>query len=93
MAVPGTAGDNDMHLSYFDELLLPADVVDAVELSFVLPEQGVGPIVRNAERVGPGHYLYSGEAMAIGGTWEVTVITTFDDGDRASLVLAVPVAA
>ncbi len=90
--VPGSAGENDMHISYYGSTGLPADVVESVRLEMSLPERGVEPITRDAERAGPGHYFWDGDALAIAGTWRIDVVTRIDEFTEIVTELTVPVA-
>lgn len=90
--VPGSAGENDIHISYYDGTGLPADVVESVRLEMSLPERDVEPIRRDAVRAGPGHFTWDGDALAIGGTWRIDVITRVDEFTEVVTELSVPVA-
>lgn len=90
--VPGSTGDNDIHISFYDASGLPADVVDEVTLELSLPSEGVEPITREAERAGPGHFLWEGDALAIPGTWTIAVVSRISEFEEEVTELTVPVA-
>ena len=56
------------------------------------PRANVAVITRDAERAGPGHYVWDGDALAIAGTWQIDVVTRVDEFTEIVTGLSVPVA-
>jgi copper transport protein len=70
---PNRAGQNSVHLYFYDENDQPVDPGDDVTVHFSLPSDEIGPIVRQAVRAGPAHFQVSGHELATGGRWTIDV--------------------
>lgn len=73
-------GDTTIELTYLDQTGQQAELVQSVAVKLQPPVEGAAPIERDARRVGPGQYQWTG-AAPIPGTWRVTItsrVTQFE---------------
>jgi copper transport protein len=70
---PNQAGRNSIHLYFQDEDHRPAEVEGDVSVSFSLPSDDIGPIVREPFRAGPSHFQIDGDELVTGGRWTIEV--------------------
>jgi copper transport protein len=75
---PNRAGFNEIHLYLLNETGRPASAVDDVTLELSLPEEGIGPLVREPLVAGPGHWVLAGRELAIPGRWQIDVVVRVD---------------
>lgn len=75
---PNRAGQNSMHLYFYDPAGRPGQIADEVRIELTKPGDGVGPISREPFRAGPGHFQWDGAELVSSGRWEVTVIARID---------------
>ena len=69
-----------IELTYLDQTGQQAELVQSVAVKLQPPVEGAAPIERDARRVGPGQYQWTG-AAPIPGTWRVTItsrVTQFE---------------
>ncbi|HLU52096.1 MAG TPA: copper resistance protein CopC [Acidimicrobiia bacterium] len=84
---PGRVGTNQVHAYVLTAAGTPADVEGEARFEFHYPAQDVGPIVRRAVFVGPGHWIHTGPELAVAGEWHVTF--RLGDGFEAAMATAV----
>jgi copper transport protein len=86
---PGRAGDNDLSIALTPKTGAPAE---PKELELRLSAPGIEPIVRQAERTGPGRYRLRDLPLWVAGPWQVQLGILVDDFTklqlRAELTLA-----
>ena len=70
---PNQAGRNSVHFYFYDEDGRPEDPGEDVSVSFTLPSDEIGPIVREPFGAGPAHFQVDGNELATGGRWTVDV--------------------
>lgn len=75
---PNRAGANQVHVYLLDATGRPTDAVDELTLELLQVDEDVGPIVRTPAPAGPGHWILSGNDLAIPGRWRVTVVVGVD---------------
>jgi copper transport protein len=79
---PNRAGYNEIHIYVTERATFrPLHPLGGAELrlSFSLPAEDVGPLVREPHFAGPGHWLHAGTELAFPGAWEIEVIVRVDD--------------
>jgi copper transport protein len=77
--VPGKVGINSVHISYFDKLNRSTDTAQQVSVELTQPDQGIGPIQRDATKAATGHYIVDGLQVPTAGKWKLTLITRVSD--------------
>lgn len=87
---PNRAGINELHLYLFTDTGQVTDAERAT-LSFTHAASDIGPIEREADRIGQGHWTLRGEELSVPGRWEVTVTTLFEDLTQAAATATVDV--
>ncbi len=75
---PNRAGANQVHVYLLDANGRPTDDVDEVALELLQVDEDIGPIVRTPAPAGPGHWILTGNDLAIPGHWRVTVVVGID---------------
>lgn len=70
---PNRAGSNEIHIYVLNESGLPARTSGEAEVEMRMPADDIGPIVRQTQVAGPGHYIHAGPELAIPGEWVITV--------------------
>jgi len=87
---PGRRGTNEVHVTALgaDGRLMPE--ADELHLSFVQPEEGVGPIEPEMQRIAAGHST-TFVRLPLEGTWEVTVTSRVDRFTELSATFEVPI--
>ena len=88
---PAQAGFNQIHLYLYDPDGRPAEIAEAVSLTFRLPAAELGPLNRDAVRAGPAHYQLDGSDLAVAGTWEVDVRARVDRFTEATGTTQIPI--
>ena len=69
---PNRVGTNEMHVYVFTAGGRPAKF-DDVTVGLTMPSEDIGPIEREAERTGPGHWTVYAADFPVAGRWLVTV--------------------
>ena len=64
-----------MHITYFDSGNRPVDLAQQVSVEMTEPEQGIGPIQRDAVKAATGHFIIDGMQIPTAGTWTLTLVT------------------
>lgn len=74
---PALQGSNEVHLYIFDNQDgAPLDV-ESLEISFALPDSDIPPVVADASRAGPGHFVVPSAMLAVAGDWTAEVSVRF----------------
>lgn len=81
---PNRAGENTVHLYFYDPDGRPAELAEEVRLDFSKPSDDIGPIGRTPFRAGPAHFQLDGSELVSGGRWEITVIARLSRFAQAS---------
>jgi len=80
---PNAAGANSFSVQFLDAKGAPIDPVEGVSLYLTLPAEGVGPLNKNLNKVGPGHYTLDRiPDLSIPGKWKVTLQVRVRDFDQ-----------
>lgn len=75
---PNRAGENSVHLYFYDPAGSPAEIAEGVELALTKPGDDIGPIEREPFRAGPAHFQWDGPELVSSGRWEITVVARID---------------
>lgn len=76
---PVRVGRTTIDATYTDATGQPADVGTTMTIEYSLPDEGLAPLVRRAEAVGPGHFVHEGNEFSLPGTWTVTLAVRTDE--------------
>lgn len=87
---PATVGDNLVSIQLTDADGGALDPAEPPSVEFRLREQDIGPIVAEAERVGPGAYRVR-QDLVLPGTWEVNVSAVVSDFEQPQAIIEVDV--
>jgi copper transport protein len=80
---PNAAGANGFSVQFLDAAGTPVDPVQGVSVYLKLPSQGVGPLNKNLNKVGPGHFtLDKASDLSIPGQWTITLQVRIKDFDQ-----------
>jgi putative copper export protein/methionine-rich copper-binding protein CopC len=83
---PNAAGANSFSVQFEDAKGAPVDPVEGVSLYLTLPAQGVGPLNKNLDKVGPGHYTLDRiPDLSIPGKWKITLQVRVRDFDQRDI--------
>ena len=69
---PARTGPNVIHLYFFTQQGVPANVAEA-KLSGTLPSKNLGPIRFALQKIVPSHYTMSGAVFPIDGDWRLEI--------------------
>lgn len=86
---PNVAGLNSMHLYLLDQTGRPVDALESLELQLSLPDEDLGPIVREPLVSGPGHWVLTGNELALPGRWEITVVARVSRFEESTVTIPV----
>lgn len=72
---PNQAGQNDVHLYFFDQDGAPVvdEPFESVLMRLSYPADQIGPIEREPVLIVPGHYTLTGGELSIAGQWQIEV--------------------
>ena len=79
---PSKVGANSVHITYYDSSNRPVDTAQQVSVELTQPDQGIGPIQRDATKAATGHYIIDGLQIPTAGKWTLTLITRVSDFDQ-----------
>jgi copper transport protein len=79
---PSAVGSNEVHVYYYDANYQPADIAQQVSVEMSEPDKGIGPIARDADKSGPGHFTASDFQVPTSGTWNLTLVTRLSEFDQ-----------
>ena len=88
---PNRAGLNSVHATVFSAGGLPARLEGPVTFEFSLPDEEIGPILREPQVAGPNHVIFTGTDLAIPGDWEITVRERVSEFEEEVAVVQVEV--
>lgn len=88
---PNRAGVNQIHLYLLDEAGRTADIAEQLRLHLRLPSRDIGPVVREPEVAGPGHWILTGPELSIAGRWEIQVAVRVSDFQQLETTIPVDV--
>ena len=80
--VPAAIGGNAVHITYFDGGGRPKDIAQQVSVELSNPEQGIGPITRDAVNAATGHFIIDGLQIPTAGDWELELVTRISDFEQ-----------
>lgn len=75
---PNRAGENSLHLYFYDPDGRPAEIAEDVQILLSKPGDDIGPIERTPYRAGPAHFQWDGNELVNGGRWDITVVARID---------------
>jgi len=78
---PNRAGRNELHLYLLDDDGRPVPA-DELQLRLLLPGRDIGPIVRTASPISPGHWVHVGRELAVPGRWRIVARATISRFER-----------
>jgi copper transport protein len=89
---PASVGANAMHLYLINaDNGTPFTQTQQLTVTAALPSKGIGPLIEQADRSGPGHYTVPDAVLSPAGTWSVTITDRVSLFDEYTLTLHVPV--
>ena len=89
---PARVGPNEMHVYLFDRRDgSQFDATEELTVTAELPEKRIAPIELEPTKAGPGHYVVSGAALGVAGTWNVEIVSRVSDFDEYRAQLHVPI--
>lgn len=88
---PNRVGVNEIHLYVLTPEGLPGQASGDAEIELSLPAEDIGPIVRELQVAGPGHYVHVGPELALPGEWVITVRERMSQFDIRSVEVPVTV--
>lgn len=88
---PNRAGLNEIHVYLLDNTGRPASFAEALTLRLSLPAKDVGPIVREPQVAGPGHWVLTGRELSIAGRWEITLTARVSEFEQLEATIPVTV--
>jgi copper transport protein len=81
---PGRPGRNDVHVSALRPNGAPEEL-QGLRLSFDQPSRRIAPITVPISAISTGHYLATGFAVPLSGTWRVTAYPLFSQFDEVTV--------
>lgn len=88
---PARTGPTALHTYLLDAQGRPDDDVAGVEVALTQPKLGIGPVITELHRAGPGHFVANGTLFGVPGRWTVTVRVRVDEFTEQAAVLRVNV--
>jgi len=90
MVDPNHVGDNRVHIQAMAGSGEPMEF-EQVRVLFRMPEQGIGPIVAEAEEMSPGTFVVHGHQLSVPGEWTLEIVarTGEFDEERATVQVIV----
>jgi copper transport protein len=88
---PGQVGTNEMHVYLLDSTGRPDDSLEKVTIRMSLPDEGLGPIERETEKAGAGHWSLDTSDLTIAGDWEIEVVGQVSRFEDQTVTFEVPV--
>ncbi len=80
---PARVGPNEMHMYLFDRRDgSQFDATKELTVTAEMREKRIAPIELDATKAGPGHYVVSGAAFGVSGTWSVVIAARVSDFDE-----------
>jgi copper transport protein len=76
---PAHSGRNAMHTYMYDRSGLPTELApDGLVFELFQPSAGIGPIVREPQRISDGHWSTVVDDLTIPGRWRIDVVARVD---------------
>jgi copper transport protein len=75
---PNRVGHNEIHFYVLDRTGRPVSELDSVEVRLTQPERDIGPIVREPDVAGPGHWQLDGNDLGVPGEWVIELVVGID---------------
>ena len=88
---PGRVGTNEMHVYLLDSTGRADDSLEKVTIRMSLPDEGFGPIERETEKAGAGHWSLDTSDLTIAGDWEMEVVGQVSRFEDQTVTFAVPI--
>lgn len=88
---PGRVGTNEMHVYLLDSTGRADDSLEKVTIRMSLPGEGLGPIERETEKAGPGHWSLDTSDLTIAGDWEMEVVGQVSRFEDQTVTFEVPI--
>ena len=89
---PARVGPNEMHVYLFDRRDgSQFDATKELTVTAALPDKRIAPIELEPTKAGPGHYVVSGAALGVKGTWRIELAARVSDFDEYRAQLNVPI--
>jgi len=87
---PARTGPNVIHLYFFTQAGVPANVAEA-KLTATLPGNNVGPLRIPLQKIVPSHYTISGASFPFPGDWQVTIEARRGQFEALTQVVSIPI--
>ncbi len=87
---PARTGPNVVHLYFFTQAGVPANVAEA-KLTARLPGGKVGPLRIPLQRIVPSHYTTPGASFPFPGDWQVTIEARRGEFDALTQTVSIPI--
>jgi copper transport protein len=88
---PRRVGTNEMHVYLLDSTGRADDSLEKVTIRMSLPDEGLGPIERETEKAGAGHWSLDTSDLTIAGDWEIEVVGQVSRFEDQTVTFAVPI--
>jgi copper transport protein len=89
---PARVGPNEMHMYLFDRRDgSQFDATKELTVTAEMREKRIAPIELDATKAGPGHYVVSGAAFGVSGTWSVVIAARVSDFDEYRASFEAPI--
>jgi copper transport protein len=90
MVDPNRVGENRVHLMAEADSGEPVHF-EQVQVLFRMPEEGIGPLMAEAEEMAPGQFVVHGHQLSVPGEWTLEIVarTGEFDEERASVQVTV----
>ncbi len=88
---PGRVGTNEMHVYLLDSTGRADDSLEKVTIRMSLPDEGLGPIERETEKAGAGHWSLDTSDLTIAGDWEMEVVGQVSRFEDQTVTFEVPI--
>ena len=88
---PRRVGTNEMHVYLLDSTGRADDSLEKVTIRMSLPDEGLGPIERETEKAGAGHWSLDTSDLTIAGDWEMEVVGQVSRFEDQTVTFDVPI--
>lgn len=89
---PARVGTNEFHVYLIDPNTGAAFTsTKEFTVSAALEDPPVGPIVLNARKAGPGHYVVTSANFAVSGDWRINLVARTSEFDQYERTIEVPI--
>ena len=87
---PARVGENDIHLTAATAMGAPAPI-EAVQVLFRMPAEGIGPLVADGVELAPGHFVVQGRHLSVPGRWVLEIVARTGRFDEARVRITVDI--